>query len=203
MLNQHFTERAVQVLRSYLTSKIPIVKGIQKSKHEFLSNMPSLFVLYKNFSTWTFHSVKQLRISLLNSRDIECIRMSVKTAMENYWKALNNVGCWPYPPLCGAVPEEKQYRTVICLVNIDSGTGATMVIFWFLRDGGSQHVKEVLLAAHAHGSKKSFQFFSKVFSEVAQEICHLPLVFSKQNLPDQRKTPKYIPTRFTYQNWSG
>lgn len=122
---------------SYMTNTIPTVTDIRKSKHEFLSNLAPLLVLYKNGSSSTRYSVRKLRVTLPNSRNIERIRLPARTAIQNYLTALNNVGRWPYPPQCDAISKVNWYQTVLCLVNIDSGTGTTKVMIRFLRHGRS------------------------------------------------------------------
>jgi len=110
--------------------------------------MPNINVLHKSSAEWNSFQVKTLRVTVPDSRNIECVRLSLKTVVEHQLSTLQNMDIWPEPPSCGLTSSYDEDKVVVLCLSIDSGTESTKFMAKFLRDGGGQ--KNVLKALFAY-----------------------------------------------------
>jgi len=170
IVSNDITERDAQNMRSYFRAHIPPVKEIRKAKHEYLNRMPDIYILFKSSTLWHRYIVKNLKVDVPNSRNIECARLSFKEVITYQLTTLSTMGMWPEPPQCALTADFQEDQIAVVIISIDSGTGSTKLMAKFLREGGGQKTRDIMLLAQAHGVKEEFKTFERMFGPVASEI---------------------------------
>lgn len=156
LLHSNATARETQFMRNYF-GNTPSVKQVRSMRSEILESMPDMMVLRLGSTAWENIRGNSLRVPISSPGDIECVRFSLRNALECYLHQLDSVNRWPIPPLSKMIDASKRDTSLVFPLSVDSGQGMLKLMGRFSYEDTGQNTRDVMLLSEAVGKVESFE----------------------------------------------